>query len=54
MRWGEVRCNEVRLGEVRRRRRSACRGPTYGEPWRRPPGSHADQPRESSVLPPLE
>ena len=23
----------------RRRRRSACRGPTYGEPWRRPPGA---------------
>ena len=23
----------------RRRRRSACRGPTYGEPWRRPSGA---------------
>ena len=39
---GVVRCGAVWCGVVwrrRRRRRSACRGPTYGEPWRRPPGA---------------
>ena len=29
----------VQLLQYRSRRRSACRGPTYGEPWRRPSGA---------------
>ena len=34
-----LQCTATLPGRRRRRRRSACRGPTYGEPWRRPSGA---------------